>query len=159
MAVGNNDSRFLEVSSHDALYVEEDEQGFFLAVVCNKGAEARAAGVVPDLHPGVDLEATGLEFGAVLEGIRDVVFWRWRLQISTRQAGAIHRQVPLTVERSLHGLAKESLTFFPDHECCPPSSLRAAARNIALLVLGQKGELVGRGQRGEGGACWWGWDT
>lgn len=138
--------RLFQVSAHHALKVEKDEKRLLLSIIGDKGAETRPAGIIPHFQPGFSFEARQvvvLELLLEMVG-KPVIGWR-RLQISTRQAGAIHRRVPLTVEYRLHGLAEESLTFFPDRECCPPSSAQAPAWDLALLALGQKGELVRRG--------------
>lgn len=110
------DLRLFQVSSHHAFNVKENEERSLVSVVRHESAKARPAGIVPDFHPDACLEATGLGVdGVLLEAVLwDVVIRRRRLPISTRQAGAIHRQVPLTLEHGLHGLTKESLTFFPD---------------------------------------------
>lgn len=75
--------------------------------------------------------------------------------MNTRQAGAITVHVPLNLEHGSHGLAKESLTFFPDLECCPPSAAVGAATVVvnlgAALLLGRQSELVGRGDGRKGG--------
>lgn len=70
---------------------------------------------------------------------------------STGQAGAIHGQVPLTKEHRFHGLAKESLTFFPDRECCPP---RRSGRRPGLsrfLFLGRRASLLDEVNAARGG--------
>lgn len=81
--------------------------------------------------------------------------------INTRQAGAMSGRVPLTVENDLHDLAKESLTFFPDAKCCPPSTGTSASgaesAGVVALGLGLDGELVVGGECREGGTGRRGW--
>lgn len=86
---------------------------------------------------------------------------RRKYTVNTSQVGAIPDRVPLTPEHGCHGLAKESLTFFPDLKCCPPSAaggggaVQVVGRGVvgaALPGFGLQSELVGRGDGREGGA-------
>ncbi|KAK8120560.1 hypothetical protein PG999_004680 [Apiospora kogelbergensis] len=97
-------------------------------------------------HVAADAGGIGRRWGEV------IVRWcRWCM--NTRQDGAITGHVPLNLEHGFHGLAKESLTFFPDLECCPPSAAGgvAACRTGVLLGFGLQSELVVRGDGREGG--------
>lgn len=67
--------------------------------------------------------------------------------------GATIDRIPLTEEYSLHGLAEEPLTLFPDSVRCPLSTAFPSAILVALprIGLGSQRELVGGGKSGERG--------
>lgn len=70
--------RLLQVPPQHALHVEEDKERSLPAVVGNKGTEARAARVVPDLHPRFGLEAGTLDvhLASAAVRVRELVVWR-----------------------------------------------------------------------------------
>ena len=69
------------------------------------------------------------------------------------QDGVRAGRVLITIEHGRHGLAKESLTFFPDSQRCPPSGAVVATTGlVAGTLLGRDGQLVVGGECGEGGA-------
>lgn len=160
----------LQISSHHTFNVEEDEEGLLPSVVCNEGTKARAAGIVPQLHPSINLEAAlaASNFKTVFRrrGADRELHIRWRrlherrshaaiatvviidgvCVKATSQAGAMHRSGPLTKEYRLHGLTEEPLTFFPDLDGCPPSPAGAAVRmrQTAAGILGALLLLLGQ---------------
>jgi hypothetical protein len=71
--------------------------------------------------------------GGVAIGIAVVVVLLMLVVINTRQAGDPLSRVPLTKKRSPQSLAEESLTFSPDPECCPPSTVAVAVLALTML--------------------------
>lgn len=65
------------------------------------------------------------------------------MRVRTHRVGDLGGPSFVTKEYGLHGLAKESLTLFPDGVRCPLSSMLSSSIGVALRVLGNERELVG----------------
>ena len=157
--------RLLQISSQNT-GVEEDKERFLALVLGDETPETRAANVVPDLKPGVDLGRPAFRrVGRRSSARKGIIVVGRRVELVVAvvvgvvvvdtgpQAGDGAGRIPITIERSRHGLAEESLTFFPDSQCCPPSGTVVATAGVtgAGPLLGRDGQPVVGGECGEGG--------